>query len=60
MICFQDRSFCAESDQCDNDRCGSRWTPELRQQAVKWWGGDDAPVAFMSMKDTCGKFKEKP
>ena len=56
MICFRDQSFCAESAGCANTECNSKWTDELAYQANRWWGGEGAPVAFMPMRETCGKF----
>ena len=56
MICFRDQSFCAESAECANTECRRKWTDELAYQANRWWGGEDAPVAFMPMRETCGKF----
>ena len=58
MICFKDRSFCAESAQCGNTECPSRWNEDLAYSAKRWWGSDNAPVAFQSMKERCGKFME--
>ena len=59
MICFRDQSFCMESKQCGNTECPDRWTPELQAAAVRWWGFENAPVAFMPMKDKCNEFVEK-
>ena len=56
MICFRDQSFCAESAECANTECDRKWTDELAYQANRWWGGEGAPVAFMPMRETCGKF----
>lgn len=53
MICFRDRTFC-NNPNCTNE-CGRQWTEELQQQAINWWGGEDAPVAFM---DFCSKEEE--
>lgn len=51
MICFMDRTFCSSRD-CANDKCGRNFTPELSERAAKWWGKDDAPVAFGPLRDT--------
>ena len=59
MICFRDQSFCLESKQCGNTGCHARWTQELSIAAARWWGAEDAPVAFMPMKDKCNEFMEK-
>lgn len=43
MICYRDRTFCV-SKNCTNE-CGRQLTPEIVEDAKKWWGGDDAPIA---------------
>jgi len=46
MICFLDRTFCSRPlDQCT---CSEfrKLTPELKEQSKKWWGTEDAPIAF--------------
>ena len=50
MICFRDQSYCADTE------CNRKLTDELAYQANRWWGGEGAPVAFMQMRETCGKF----
>lgn len=44
MISFMDTTFCASPD-CKGE-CGRQWTPDLAAKAKRWWGSDDAPVAF--------------
>lgn len=57
MISFKDRSFC--SSRCANQTCPRFFTDELHEAASKWWGGDDAPVAFMDFKaGGCKEWKE--
>ena len=55
MICFKDKTFC--SAPCKNHHCHRNWTDELHHAAVKWWGGDDAPVAFADYSKTCEEYK---
>ena len=58
MIYFRDISFCADSDQCANAQgCGRNFDDEQKAAAKHWWGSDDAPVAFMSYKNTCDRFE---
>jgi hypothetical protein len=59
MICFRDQSFCKESDQCATSSCDRKWTTEQQAAAQRWWGGPNAPVSFMPLKDKCARFKEK-
>lgn len=59
MMCYRDMSFCSDADECANKVGCSRWfSPEQFDKAAKWWGGEDAPVAFSSFKSTCNKWEE--
>lgn len=55
-MCFKDTTFCSSSEQCANHECGRRFTIQDKADAVRWWGSDEAPIAWSSFKDTCGKF----
>lgn len=49
MICYRDTTFCAnEHCTCPPHR---RLTDEVRAAARRWWGGDNAPIAYA---DLCG------
>lgn len=54
MICYRDRSFCADQDQCATTECDRRYTA-LDEKANTY----NLPVAMTSFKVTCGKFEEK-
>lgn len=54
MICYRDRGFCADQDQCATTECDRRYTT-LDEMANTY----KLPVAMMSFKATCGKFEEK-
>lgn len=49
MICYLDMTFC--SRKCGNVRCKRNFTEEKREGAKRWWGSEEAPVAFSDMKD---------
>lgn len=53
-MCFRDRSYC--SANCKNLNCDRNFTDELHEAARKWWGGDNAPVAFMDFSPTCQEY----
>lgn len=55
MLCFKDMTFCASD--CRNTACVRNWTPLKQQGARKWWGSDDAPVAFSDFSKTCEDYK---
>lgn len=48
MLCFRDITFC-NHPACDGS-CGHKWTPELAEEAQRWWAPwgieGDPPVAF--------------
>lgn len=41
MICYKDMTFCVSP----NCQCGRKLTPEIIEDAKRWWGGDGAPIA---------------
>lgn len=51
MICFRDMSFC--SAECLTVDCRRQFTPEVRAAARRWWGGDEAPIAFADFSPDC-------
>ena len=59
MICYRDISFCAEGDTCQvRIGCNRHFSDEEKDKAAKWWGGDDYPVCFAPMAETCERRKE--
>lgn len=55
MLCFHDMSFC--SSDCRNKDCRRFFSPKLREEAKRWWGSDDAPVAFSDFSGGCDKYQ---
>jgi hypothetical protein len=55
MICYKDMTFC-KSD-CINTNCFRNWTEEKSKDAKKWWGSDNAPVAFSDFSKDCKDYK---
>ena len=51
MICYKDMTFC--SSDCTNTECHRFFSEEQRENAEKWWGGPDAPVAFSDFSGDC-------
>jgi hypothetical protein len=51
MICFRDRTFC-QSD-CTNTGCFRHFGPDDREDAIRWWGSDEAPIAFSDFSGSC-------
>ena len=55
MICYRDVSWCSDAPRCTNMDCRSRITDEQLAHA-------DAlglPIAWMNLKEYCGKYQEK-
>lgn len=54
MMCFRDSTFCPYSDTCNKQAsCSRAITPEVKEAAVKWWGGEDYPMAVYTSKPSC-------
>lgn len=53
MICYQDRTFCRDSECLRYDSCPTAYTAEHEAAALKWWGKKGAPVAFWSQRREC-------
>lgn len=54
MICYRDRTYCTFYETCDkrND-CSRPLTPQVKTDAVKWWGGEGAPISMFVEKPEC-------
>lgn len=55
-LCWKDRTFC--SSDCVRKDCFRYFGPEQKEQAEKWWGDSNAPVAFSDFTDTCGLYQK--
>lgn len=55
MISYRDKAFCNQSSACANEDCPHHFGDDDRKAAVRWWGSEDAPVAYMNRRDDeCG------
>ena len=45
MIGYKDRTYCGSDVEVHT--CGREFTEQDAQEAEKWWGGKDYPVAYM-------------
>lgn len=50
MICYRDRSYCANQDECANEECYRRLTQKDRMRAARI----GLPVAWMPFRESCG------
>ena len=51
MICYRDMTFCTAD--CANDACGLKFTEQVSQDAIVWWGGEAAPIALADRSPFC-------
>jgi hypothetical protein len=56
MMCYRDRAFCSDHDQCATMDCDRRLTTKDDEYltANHWM-----PVEWMSLADLCGKYEVK-
>jgi len=57
MICYKDMSFCGSD--CTNSSCFRHFGEAEKKGAEMWWGGPNAPVAFMDFSGSCPDYKPK-
>lgn len=55
-MCFRDMTFCIA--KCGNTACPKMLTERVRQDAQKWWKGDDAPIAVSDLSPGCSQWEE--
>ena len=54
MISYRDMSFCDDADSCPvREGCPRYFSEAEKEKAVKWWGDEGVPVAFMPMAHKC-------
>ena len=54
MMCFRDRTYCTAKCQVVN--CEIRMTSKVWEDAVKWWGNENAPIAVSDYSSRCEDF----
>jgi len=53
MTSYRDRLFCRDKDCANFETCDRAYTDEVATDAFRWWGGEDAPVAFSDFSSVC-------
>lgn len=52
MMCYKDMTFCSGDGCTAFDRCHRALTDKVKEDAARWWGGDNAPIAqFLNPKE---------
>lgn len=46
MISYRDMAFCSRADCANFSTCERALTDEVRQDAIRWWGSEDAPIGI--------------
>lgn len=54
MIGYRDRTWCCS--KVEKHTCGREFTEADRQGAIRWWGGEDFPIA---MGEFCNEKENK-
>lgn len=58
MTGFRDMTFCSYWESCAvASFCHRPLTEEVKREAAKWWGSNDAPIAMFVEKPECHKEK---
>lgn len=52
MIGYKDQTYCISPCAA---RCSRRLTEKVKQEAIAWWGSEDAPIAVSDFK--CVNYK---
>lgn len=55
MICYKDTTFCCSD--CTNTKCPRHYSEKVVEQAVKWWGDENAPIALTDFSKDCEDYK---
>lgn len=45
MISFRDMTFCSASECAGFNKCPRALTDDVRSDARRWWGNDNAPIS---------------
>lgn len=53
MLCYKDKTFCPFTACREFATCDRAYTDAVREDAVRWWGSGDAPIALWSSEPRC-------
>lgn len=63
MLCYLDRTFCSNAEECVNAiSCHRHFTDDLLQSSFVWakeFWQQYAPVAMAEFKNVCANYKER-
>ena len=54
MICYKDQTFCASD--CKNTECFRNFTETIKEEAIRWWGSEDVPIAYADFSSSCDSY----
>ena len=53
-MCYKDTTFCSFYLECiHGETCKVALTPKVEEDAKKWWGEDNPPIAVYLYKPDC-------
>lgn len=59
MMCYLDMTFCEFYNQCEvGERCPRALTPEIQDNAERWYGKPNPPFCLFMDKPKCFQEKE--
>lgn len=56
MMCYRDMTFCTAYKMCEHgNTCPRSLTPQVREDADRWWGkgADKAPISVFGDRPSC-------
>lgn len=54
MLCYKDKTFCSYWTSCKNGYyCDRALTEQVKQDAITWWGNENAPLSTFSKCPEC-------
>jgi len=59
MICFRDKTFCADIDCVKFEVCPKAFTEKEKIASIEWWGSKDAPISFYRYRLDCYVAREE-
>lgn len=59
VIGYNDMTYCKFSNECKYEKdCPRALTEEVLEDAKRWWGGEDPPIAMLVNRPRCFEKKD--
>ena len=53
MMSYRDRTYCQDTTCKNFNQCDQALTDVVKQNAIKWWGSEDAPISIHAERLGC-------